>query len=77
MSTTADKIAGKAIPALGKADKKNWKQIQERTFTNWFNDRLRGHLRVGRNQVLTGNLVGYKSVRQCGGGGGGVIHLQH
>jgi hypothetical protein len=49
--STADKIAGDAIPALGKGNKANWKQIQERTFTNWFNDRLRGHLRVGKKQV--------------------------
>lgn len=29
----------------------NWKKIQERTFTNWFNDRLRGNLRVAKKQV--------------------------
>ena len=32
-------------------DKENWKKIQEKTFTNWFNDRLRGHLRVAKRQV--------------------------
>ena len=32
-------------------DRDNWKKIQERTFTNWFNDRLRGHLKVGKKQV--------------------------
>ena len=31
--------------------KDNWKKIQERTFTNWFNDRLRGHLKVAKVQV--------------------------
>lgn len=29
-----------------------WKKIQERTFTNWFNDRLRGNLKVAKKQVL-------------------------
>ena len=28
-----------------------WKKIQERTFTNWFNDRLRGNLKVAKKQV--------------------------
>lgn len=60
--TTADKIAGDAIPALAKGSMGNWKQIQERTFTNWFNDRLRGHLKVGRKQVSRGE----------GGGGAGA-----
>ena len=32
-------------------DRDKWKKIQERTFTNWFNDRLRGHLRVAKRQV--------------------------
>lgn len=40
-------------PALrgSKGDRDEWKKIQERTFTNWFNDRLRGHLRVAKKQV--------------------------
>lgn len=29
----------------------NWKKIQQRTFTNWFNDRLRGNLKVARRQA--------------------------
>ena len=33
----------------GKSD--NWKKIQQRTFTNWFNDRLRGNLKVARRQI--------------------------
>ena len=28
-----------------------WKKIQQRTFTNWFNDRLRGHLKVAKRQI--------------------------
>lgn len=28
-----------------------WKQTQQRTFTNWCNDRLRGHLKVAKNQI--------------------------
>ena len=32
-------------------DRDNWKKIQERTFTNWFNDRLRGNLKVAKKQV--------------------------
>ena len=34
--------------AKGKGD---WKQIQQRTFTNWFNDRLRGNLKVAKRQA--------------------------
>eukprot|EP00731_Ephydatia_muelleri_P017641 Em0010g739a len=30
-----------------------WKQTQERTFTNWCNDRLRGHLKVPKNQITS------------------------
>jgi len=33
------------------SSKDDWKKIQERTFTNWFNDRLRGHLKVAKVQV--------------------------
>ena len=45
-----------AVSAKAKArgtggDRDEWKKIQERTFTNWFNDRLRGHLKVARQQV--------------------------
>ena len=29
----------------------NWKKIQQRTFTNWFNDRLRGNLKVAKRQA--------------------------
>lgn len=29
----------------------NWKKIQQRTFTNWFNDRLRGNLKAAKRQV--------------------------
>ena len=29
----------------------SWKKIQQRTFTNWFNDRMRGNLKVARRQV--------------------------
>lgn len=29
----------------------SWKKIQERTFTTWFNDRLRGNLKVAAVQV--------------------------
>ena len=32
-------------------DRDAWKKIQEKTFTNWFNDRLRGNLRVAKKQV--------------------------
>lgn len=32
-------------------DRDNWKKIQERTFTNWFNDRMRGNLKVAKKQV--------------------------
>ena len=42
--------AQSAWGAPKKADE-NWKKIQERTFTNWFNDRLRGHLKVAKKQV--------------------------
>ena len=28
-----------------------WKKIQQRTFTNWFNDRLRGNLKVAKRQI--------------------------
>jgi len=31
--------------------KGDWKQIQQRTFTNWFNDRLRGNLKVAKRQA--------------------------
>lgn len=33
------------------SDKNNWKKIQQRTFTNWFNDRLKGNLKVARRQA--------------------------
>ena len=39
----------------------NWKKIQERTFTNWFNDRLRGNLKVAKKQVSEINRVGLES----------------
>lgn len=29
----------------------NWKEIQQKTFTNWFNDRLRGNLKVAKATV--------------------------
>ena len=29
----------------------SWKMIQQKTFTNWFNDRLRGNLKVGKLRV--------------------------
>ena len=29
----------------------SWKKIQERVFTNWINDRLRGNLKVAKKQV--------------------------
>ena len=29
----------------------NWKKIQQKTFTNWFNDRLRGNLKVARRKA--------------------------
>ena len=29
----------------------NWKKIQQKTFTNWFNDRLRGNLKVSKVKV--------------------------
>ena len=29
----------------------SWKKIQERTFKNWMNDRLRGNLKVAKVQV--------------------------
>lgn len=28
-----------------------WKKIQQKTFTNWFNDRMRGHLKVAKKKV--------------------------
>ena len=28
-----------------------WKKIQQKTFTNWFNDRLRGNLKVARRKA--------------------------
>lgn len=34
-----------------KGDRDAWKKIQERTFTNWVNDRIRGHLRVAKKQA--------------------------
>lgn len=34
-----------------KGGSQDWKLIQERTFTNWVNDRLRGNLRVSKSQV--------------------------
>jgi len=34
-----------------KKEKGDWKQIQQRTFTNWFNDRLRGNLKVAKRQA--------------------------
>ena len=36
---------------FGKGVDDSWKKIQERTFTNWVNDRLRGHLKVAKKQV--------------------------
>ena len=35
----------------GKGVDDSWKKIQERTFTNWMNDRLRGNLKVAKKQV--------------------------
>ena len=35
----------------------NWKKIQQRTFTNWFNDRLRGNLKVAKRQVSSLEVV--------------------
>ena len=32
-------------------DRDTWKKIQQRAFTNWFNDRLRGNLKVAKVQV--------------------------
>ena len=32
-------------------DRNKWKEIQQRAFTNWFNDRLRGNLKVAKQQV--------------------------
>lgn len=32
-----------------KADE--WKKIQQKTFTNWFNDRMRGNLKVAKKKV--------------------------
>lgn len=29
----------------------HWKIIQQRTFTNWFNDRLKGNLKVAESKV--------------------------
>ena len=29
----------------------SWKKIQQRTFTNWFNDRLRGNLKFAKRQI--------------------------
>ena len=37
----------------GKGVDDSWKKIQERTFTNWVNDRLRGNLKVAKKQVST------------------------
>ena len=42
---------GKAFRGKGVDD--SWKRIQERTFTNWVNDRLRGNLKVAKRQVST------------------------
>ena len=28
-----------------------WKEIQQKVFTNWFNDRLRGNLKSAKNKV--------------------------
>ena len=46
----------------GKGVDDSWKKIQERTFTNWMNDRLRGNLKVAKKQVSAHrapNSVGY------------------
>lgn len=40
-------------PFRGKGVDDSWKRIQERTFTNWANDRLRGNLKVAKRQVRT------------------------
>ena len=32
-------------------DRNAWKEMQKRAFTNWFNDRLRGNLKVAKVQV--------------------------
>ena len=29
----------------------DWKKMQQRTFTNWFNDRLRGNLKFAKVQI--------------------------
>ena len=31
----------------------DWKKIQEKTFTNWVNNALRGHLKTAKNQVTS------------------------
>ena len=36
---------------FGKGVDDSWKKIQERVFTNWINDRLRGNLKVAKKQV--------------------------
>ena len=51
MSSSGDKIVFET-----RKTNDNWKKIQERTFTNWFNDRLRGHLRVAKKQVSNRQL---------------------
>ena len=38
-------------PTAAKTMAANWKEIQQRTFTNWFNDRLRGNLKVSKTKV--------------------------
>lgn len=38
-------------PKARMRDRDDWKKIQEKTFTNWFNDRIRGHLKVAKVQV--------------------------
>ena len=49
-SLSASNRMAVSIDSLG-YKKNDWKKIQERTFTNWFNDRLRGHLKVAKVQV--------------------------
>ena len=41
----------------GKGVDDSWKKIQERTFTNWMNDRLRGNLKVAKKQVSACTIV--------------------
>ena len=37
--------------ASSSRDRNAWKEMQKRSFTNWFNDRLRGNLKAAKVQV--------------------------